>query len=81
MFTNVKLATKLERVTPAMGLAVRQPISPNSNRRNQGFAGGYACAPPQPFQPPGADPHAGWCGRGAAYNGRPLCRSWGLYGD
>ncbi len=23
-------------------------------------------AGPQPFEPPGADPHAGWCGRGPA---------------
>ena len=27
-----------------------------------------------PFQPPGADPHARWCGRGALLTERPLCR-------
>ena len=27
---------------------------------------------PQPFQPPGADPHAGWCGRGAAFGPPPM---------
>ena len=26
-------------------------------------------------EPPGADPHAGWCGRGAVRKDRPLCRS------
>jgi RNA-directed DNA polymerase len=29
---------------------------------------------PQLLEPPGADPHAGWCGRGTPYNGGPLCR-------
>ena len=34
-----------------------------------------AVAPrPQLLEPPGADPHAGWCGRGAALMGCPLCR-------
>ena len=28
---------------------------------------------PQTLEPPGADPHAGWCGRGASSNGGPLC--------
>ena len=26
---------------------------------------------PQPLEPTGADPHAGWCGRGAAHSGCP----------
>lgn len=28
----------------------------------------------QTLKPPGADPRAGWCGRGAADNGCALCR-------
>jgi len=31
---------------------------------------------PQLLEPPGADPHAGWCGRGSRCNDPgPLCRS------
>ena len=70
----VKLAIYPAWVKPYAGLAARQSILPNSTWCSQGCAGGFACVLPQPFQPPGADPHAGWCGRGAVYNGCPLSR-------
>ncbi|WP_221740030.1 hypothetical protein, partial [Ectopseudomonas oleovorans] len=30
-------------------------------------------------EPPGADPHAGWCGRGAVHQNCPLCRLGALF--
>ncbi len=37
--------------------------------------GALACVEPQLLEPPGADPHAGWCGRGAVSIDRALSRS------
>jgi len=64
MFTSVKLVIKPAWVKPAM---VWQRDN-QSCRTRTGETRGFACVLPQPFQPPGADPHAGWCGRGRSGN-------------
>ena len=77
MFTNLKLAKYPLRVKPSMvwqrdNQSCRTRTGETGSMRE--YAGGFACLLPQPFQPPGPDPHAGWCGRGAACNGCPLSR-------
>ena len=58
------------RVKPQPALAVRNPSGRIKTRQTQAVAGGTQTHRPQRFQPPGADPQARWCGRGAT----PLSR-------
>jgi hypothetical protein len=64
MFTHVKLATLPVRVKPESAW----------QRGNQLRRARQLTRRPQPLQPPGADPHAGWCGRGRRGNPVPLSR-------
>jgi hypothetical protein len=38
-------------------------------------------AKPQPSEPPDADPHVRWCGRGVAVRRYPLCRYFSHFGN
>jgi hypothetical protein len=72
MFVIAKLASKARQVKPD---ALRQRET-KSGGRIQATSGGVPGIAqvhrPQLFQPPGADPHAGWCGRGSVrYPDRP----------
>jgi hypothetical protein len=45
----------------------------NKNRIEGGGIGEHGVTmTPQPLEPPGADPHAGWCGRGGAARLPPI---------
>ena len=68
MFAIAKLAGTVTRVKPD-ALRQRETKSGVSETRNfRRCAGLMPALRPQLFQPPGADPHAGWCGRGRSVN-------------
>ena len=68
MFALAKLADMVNRVKPE---ALRQRETKSSGSETRNFRGAQGFTPairPQLFQPPGASPHAGWCGRGRSGN-------------
>ena len=73
MFTNVKLAMTPAAVKPESVWQRGNQRRRVDSQRDQATHGA-TCTAPQPLQPPGADPHAGWCGRGPLSDERPLSR-------
>ena len=65
MFAEAKLAGMACKVKPDK-LRQRETESGGSEQATSGGVPGLTqVRRPQLFQPPGADPHAGWCGRGS----------------
>ena len=74
MFASAKLAKRQVRVKPEQAMAARNQDRRTENKQARAVRRGTQTHRPQRFQPPGADPHAGWCGRGAVNDDCPLCR-------
>ena len=75
MFASAKLAKMQVRVKPEQAMAARNQNRRIENKPARAMRWVTQTHLLQRFQPPGADPHAGWCGRGAVNDDCPLCRS------
>ena len=74
MFASAKLAKMQVRVKPEQAMAARNQNRRIENKQARAMRWVTQTHRLQRFQPPGADPHAGWCGRGAVNDDCPLCR-------
>ena len=67
---------ELLAVKPPVNLSATNPMARDMNRTTQASLMGLPrLSGLQLLEPPGADPHAGWCGRGPLSVEPPLCRS------
>ena len=75
MFATAKLANTPSWVKPEQVMAARNPVWSIGNKRLRAMRrDSLQARRPQPFQPPDADPHVRWCGRGPISDDRPLSR-------